>query len=1116
MKYLITNNSITLLNNLKTFFKLNIKFISVIYFLILPNYSFAQDHTVHSDHSNQVDKRRPPRVTPRKTSDSPQTPPQVGAPTPPSTPPPAPGKKRPPAVPGGGSGRTCVAPETTPVNLNSCQQKNYCGCEGFAKIPRASKPRLRIEPKDLVEFPNSSPGLDAYKKLGYCTGVEEPIISTSLKNGVAAETRVGTKRKYTLKLRKEKDPITKLEFLKTTMEEYDSYDKLKNCNPLSQSDSDIKSKSRAVNAPPLFFNEGEIAVIKVINEKNPELESTGTSIHWHGLILPNNQDGIIGITQAPIEPGKVKEYEFLIQQNGTYWYHPHDLYEQDTKGAFIIFSNPEKERNDNYRRANSKIGNPTYGGIGVPYHHDRTLFFSDYKHDKNSKEVLGALMFGENLNQYQFDSQIGREFLNQLQCTEEYLNNFSFMKMFFMDPADVWYTSFFINDEICLNCGGVLKKLSNLPKTLDLEKQKVSKEFNEFKKGEKVRLRLINGSASSYFYLDYANDSKLNPNQKLDLLVVAKDGLSVAPIYTDQLYMGMGETYDVVVDIPENGNLYEFRIKSIDDLDNVLDKNDPNEKGRRISRVLLGNRMGIKDNSETSNLDQKDNSESSFNPQSVFSAIGSAFENIFETTDDDFNKKLSRLSDSDINVVSGRNVPIQFCGPYPKESDSIQEINYSLLKMLNSQDTTYPYEVYHFEAEIENHYLSIGGNMDDYYWTINGTSKEKLADEKEKAKGEGSLLKDVLLSIVEGFKSFHNFVIKGENGSGTILKSRMGMPYLEISEGKRIRVTINNDMVMGMMNHPWHLHGNWFRLVEDGDTDEIISKKALLHTATIFPGETKTLEFYSDPEYRGAWMFHCHNLYHMANDMMMFLKYKSLPDSEIDNMTMGASHHHHQSGFLEDLKLKNQGIIAGVSAYAGTDGQGVGASLTYRGTLGRGWGYVVSETELTTDQLEIINEKKFSLESKFKYCFDFQMNKCVFLKFDFNNKGDEEIDHTTYAGYSFKPFNSDVLVVQTGIGPTCEHSEHSAKTNCNIALMNELSASTGLIRTTKVITKVSGRIGCEGKFCKDFYSALRLDFHLDPQVVIMTEAKGSTDPEETYVKAQITFTTQPIQFGTSH
>jgi hypothetical protein len=463
----------------------------------------------------------------RTRAPSPPVPPPPPPPVPPLVPPPPP-----PAGPTPAPGMCEQMPE-----MPGCPPKT-------PPPPPESSDSNRLRLKNYNAFPykksGTAPGIKEYEALGYCTGLlDEPTYSVSKLNPQRQAMNSGV-RKYYFKITQEYDPQQEKPFMKILLKNQDG----KRCGNLSHFDpAELDQKQRAINAPALFFNEGETAEIHIENDSDVAI-----TIHWHGLILPNNQDGVPNITQKPIAPhSKDFVYSFNLEQNGTYWYHPHDLNEQHTKGVFIIFPKPGKEIITLPSSANPSLE--------TRYHHDRVILLTDYK-KRSPEKIMGQLRNDQNA--YTIDSGLQRGLLQQKSCFNEYWKNWINMKMFWMDKADVWYDSFFMNDETCLNCGSSsAQNLSHLHKEYKGQVFKTLPEFNNIKAGDRVRLRLINGSASTYFFVDYGNNQKLAPQQKTDMLVVAKDGQAVDPIYVDQLYMGMGETYDVIVDIPKENSLYE-------------------------------------------------------------------------------------------------------------------------------------------------------------------------------------------------------------------------------------------------------------------------------------------------------------------------------------------------------------------------------------------------------------------------------------------------------------------------------------------------------------------------------------------------------------------------------
>lgn len=249
--------------------------------------------------------------------------------------------------------------------------------------------------------------------------------------------------------------------------------------------------------PTLTFTEGDTAEIHVHNRLKES-----TSLHWHGLFLPNQYDGVPYLTQMPIEPNKTHVYRFPIIQNGTHWYHSHSgLQEQiGMYGAMIL--NKRKE--------------PVIPTIPVvlsewtnmmPHEVDRRL------HNANDWFAIK-----KGTTQSYAEAIKGGHFKTKL--TNE------LKRMTAMDVSDVYYEAFLVNG----------KNQYQVP--------------NKLKAGDKVRLRIANGGASTYFWLTYAGGK---------ITVVANDGNDVTPVEVDRLIIAVSETYDVMVTIPENKS-FEFLV----------------------------------------------------------------------------------------------------------------------------------------------------------------------------------------------------------------------------------------------------------------------------------------------------------------------------------------------------------------------------------------------------------------------------------------------------------------------------------------------------------------------------------------------------------------------------
>ncbi|MFT3980551.1 MAG: multicopper oxidase domain-containing protein [Ferruginibacter sp.] len=261
-----------------------------------------------------------------------------------------------------------------------------------------------------------------------------------------------------------------------------------------------KKRAIAVNGqipmPALTFTEGDTAEIYVHNNLNEE-----TSLHWHGLFLPNKEDGVPNLTQMPIKSHTTHLYRFPVIQHGTHWYHSHTgLQEQiGMYGMFIM--NKRKEWDI-----------PT-----IP------LIISEWTNMK-PEEVQRSLHAATDWFAIQKGStQSYAEAIRTGNFKTKVTNEWKRMNA--MDLTDVYYDNFLLNG-------------------------KNQNEQPQFKAGDKVRLRIANGGASDYFWLSYAGGK---------ITVVATDGNDVEPVEVDRLIIAVSETYDVVVTIPENKS-YEFLV----------------------------------------------------------------------------------------------------------------------------------------------------------------------------------------------------------------------------------------------------------------------------------------------------------------------------------------------------------------------------------------------------------------------------------------------------------------------------------------------------------------------------------------------------------------------------
>ena len=265
-----------------------------------------------------------------------------------------------------------------------------------------------------------------------------------------------------------------------------------------------------IPGPLLTFTEGDEAVIRVTNTLDEP-----TSLHWHGLRLPGLMDGVTGFNGYPgIKPGETFTYRFAIRQSGTYWYHSHTgMQEQDGVYAPLLI-HPK-------------------GGEVVKTERDYVVMLSDL-HPERGERILRNLKVDPGYYNYGkrtvidfFDDArrdgLGAALRDRLAWGE--------MRMDPTDLADVTGYTYLVNGQA-----------ADAPA------------YFLFAKGEKVRLRLINANAMSFMDVRIPG---------LKMIVVAADGSDVQPAPVDEIRMGIGETYDVVV-VPPEDKAYAIVAEAID------------------------------------------------------------------------------------------------------------------------------------------------------------------------------------------------------------------------------------------------------------------------------------------------------------------------------------------------------------------------------------------------------------------------------------------------------------------------------------------------------------------------------------------------------------------------
>ena len=490
----------------------------------------------------------------------------------------------------------------------------------------------------------------------------------------------------------------------------------------------------SIPAPVLEFTEGDTAEIYLHNN----LKNEETSLHWHGVILPNRFDGVPYLTSARIGPGDTHLYKFRVVQNGTYWYHSHSkLQEQAGMYGALVFKKRENTATSSIEMTGKSIDTNSQPS-------EYTLVLSEWT-DEKPEQVQRRLRSANDWYAIKKGSvQSYSEAIKAGHFATKLRNEWKRMKA--MDVSDVYYDRFLSNG----------KPETDLP---------------QYKAGDKVRIRVVNGGASSYFWLQYGGGK---------MTVVANDGNDVEPVEVDRLIIGVSETYDVVVTLPENMS-YEFRATPEDRtkstslwLGSGMKMKAPvlprlkYFEGMKMMNGMMKMNGDMKDMGMKMGL-QKMDMNSVMYPELMSAEEGqekmpmdhSQHMNMTEQKKDSMHMGNDNMQGMDMNNSSG-----------------ITTLSYDMLRSpFKTTLADVPYKELHF---------TLTGNMNRYVWSINN----KTVSEWDK---------------------------------------------IMIEQGKNVRIILSNN---SMMRHPMHLHGHDFRVV-NGQGEYA----PLKNVVDIMPMETDTLEF---------------------------------------------------------------------------------------------------------------------------------------------------------------------------------------------------------------------------------------------------------------------------------
>ena len=514
--------------------------------------------------------------------------------------------------------------------------------------------------------------------------------------------------------------------------------------------------------PTLRWREGDTVTLRVRNTL-----SVTSSIHWHGIILPYQMDGVPGLSFPGIAPGETFTYRFTVRQTGTYWYHSHSGFQEQSGVYGAIVIEPREAARSSVR--------------------DFVLLLSDWS-DRDPASLMATLK--RQSDYYNYNQPTAAGFLRDVEQLgmREALSKRRMWNQMRMSPTDLSDISGATYTYLCNGVGPA------------------GNWTGVFTPGERVRLRIINGSSMTYFDVRIPG---------LQMTVVSADGQAVEPVTVDEFRLGVAETLDVMVQ-PGDAAWTVFA-QAIDRSGYARATLAPRAGMQAavppmdlVPRLSMGDMMGSMAGMSGMTHDA-----------SATSAMGGMHGASAEHTGHNGHAGMQGMQGMASNmsghgadgfpVWQCRTGPsVDMCVPSPRTSidDPGVGLRHNGRRVLSYADLRTIGGPLDPREPGRTLTLHLTGNMERYIWGFDGRKYSQAAP-------------------------------------------------IALRYGERVRVTLINDT---MMNHPIHLHGMWSELeAPDG------SFQARKHTITVQPAQQ--LSYLVSANAPGHWAYHCHMLYHMEAGM---------------------------------------------------------------------------------------------------------------------------------------------------------------------------------------------------------------------------------------------------------
>lgn len=573
-----------------------------------------------------------------------------------------------------------------------------------------------------------------------------------------------------------------------------------------------------VPAPLIRLREGQMVRLNVINDLDED-----SSIHWHGLLLPFQMDGVPGVSFPGIKPRSSYLYEFPVRQNGTYWYHSHSGFQEQLGHYGPIVIDPA-------------------GTDPVQFDREHVIVLSD--HSPISPEAIFRRMKVD-AGHFNFQRQT---LAGLLAGRDQRLKDRLDWGAMRMDPTDISDTTGAAYTYL-VNGHGPKDNWTAL-----------------FTPGQRVRLRFVNASAMTTFNVRIPG---------LRFTIVQADGQNVMPVEIDEFQIGVAETYDAIV-TPTEDKAFTLVGEAIDrsgmaratlapragmtasvpplrprpiatmkdmgmDMSGMQGMEgmnmsagagstrgvDPTAEQNASAKLATGVAAAVASQTGMAGMDHSNMQGMPGNSGTMQGMDHSAMGHGAMAGD----QSMAGMDMSSMNMRDFSKAPqvkrgpgVQTISPMPMDrtgepGQGLEDVGHKVLVYKDLMALDRNPDVRAPSRSIDIH---LTGNMERFMWSFDG---EKMSDVHEP------------------------------------------IPFIE---GERVRVNLINDTMMG---HPIHIHGHFFELVT-GHGDHAPRK----HTVIVQPGGKVTWDFTADAV--GDWAFHCHLLYHMEAGMMRIVSVRPKEEAQ--------------------------------------------------------------------------------------------------------------------------------------------------------------------------------------------------------------------------------------------